>query len=109
MPENVCPTDETITIDFRPTSGPTSKEPSIVESSSKTFEEDKIPPSSNEWVHSKYELGRRLVTEDFSSTNGEEAAVREVYLDETDGGAQENILFEGGAKFTDSDLEKVIL
>ena len=55
------------------------------------------------WQHSKWELGRRLVCE---AAGGEEAAVREILLDETDGGPRENILFEGGPKFSEADLDR---
>jgi tetratricopeptide (TPR) repeat protein len=50
------------------------------------------------WQHAKWELGRRLVNE---AEGGEEAAVREVLLDNQDGGAAENILLEGGPQFAE--------
>jgi hypothetical protein len=59
--------------------------------------------SSGGWNHGEYEVGRRLVVE---AAGGEEAAVREVLLDSTDGGPEENILFEGGPRFSDEDLNK---
>jgi tetratricopeptide (TPR) repeat protein len=54
--------------------------------------------SSSSWEHAEWELGRRLVGE---VEGGEEASVREVLLDSQDGGAAENILLEGGPKFTE--------
>ena len=54
-------------------------------------------PGGEGWEHSEWELGRRLVVE---GKGGEEAAVREVMLDSMDGGAVENILLEGGPKFS---------
>lgn len=51
------------------------------------------------WQHADFELGRRLVRE---AADGEEAAVREVLLDNVDGGAAENIIIEGGPQFADS-------
>lgn len=62
-------------------------------------EEDKDEASTGGWVHSQWEVGRRVVKE---ASNGEEAAVREIFLDETDGGPEENILYEGGPKYVDS-------
>lgn len=50
------------------------------------------------WKHSEWEVGRRLIRE---TASGEEAALREVLLDEQDGGPEENILFEGGPRFSD--------
>ncbi|CAE7641870.1 unnamed protein product, partial [Symbiodinium microadriaticum] len=50
------------------------------------------------WDSGKYEVGRRVVRAD--ATTGEEVAVRRILLDDTDGGAQENILLEEGVKFT---------
>lgn len=58
------------------------------------------PVSQSEWQHSQWEIGRRLVTENKST--GEEVALREVLLDAVDGGPDENILFEGGPKFSDN-------
>ena len=55
------------------------------------------------WQHGEWELGRRLVTE---AINGEEVAVREVMLDSMDGGPVENILIEGGPKFSDKCTDK---
>jgi tetratricopeptide (TPR) repeat protein len=61
--------------------------------------------TGSSWQHSEWELGRGMVRE-VAATDGsgstEVAAVREVMLDSQDGGAQENILLEGGAKFTES-------
>lgn len=61
-----------------------------------------MPPGDNqegrEWKHSEWEVGRRMVLE---TESGEEAVVREVLLDEQDGGPEENILFEGGPRFSD--------
>lgn len=54
--------------------------------------------SSEGWTHSEWEMGRRLVRE---TERGEEAALREIKLDDCDGGAAENIIIEGGPKFTD--------
>ena len=54
-----------------------------------------------EWKHSEWEVGRRMVLE---TETGEEAVIREVLLDEQDGGPEENILFEGGPRFSDSTL-----
>jgi tetratricopeptide (TPR) repeat protein len=51
------------------------------------------------WQHSEWEVGRRLVRE---AATGEEAALREVALDSLDGGAEENILLEGGPRFSNS-------
>jgi hypothetical protein len=50
------------------------------------------------WQHSEWEVGRRAVRE---VVTGDEAALREVLLDSMDGGAVENILFEGGPRFSD--------
>ena len=55
------------------------------------------------WIHAEWELGRRVVSE---VEGGNEAAVREVMLDSQDGGAVENILLEGGPKFTIEQLNK---
>lgn len=66
-----------------------------------TLEEE--AQSSEGWQHSKWELGRRLICE---AAGGEEAAVREILLDETDGGPKENILIEGGPKFSESQLDR---
>ena len=49
------------------------------------------------WQHSEWELGRRMVRE---GEGGEEVSVREVLLDSMDGGAAENIVLEGGPRFT---------
>jgi hypothetical protein len=49
------------------------------------------------WEHSKFELGRRVVTE---SATGEEVSIRNVKLDDTDGGESENILLEEGVHFS---------
>jgi tetratricopeptide (TPR) repeat protein len=51
----------------------------------------------NAWQHGEWEMGRRMVRE---GQNGEEVAVREVLLDSVDGGAAENIILEGGPKFS---------
>ena len=56
------------------------------------------------WQHGEFETGKRLVRE---AADGSEAAVREVMLDSVDGGAQENILLEGGPKYTD-DVDKEV-
>lgn len=53
---------------------------------------------SSGWDNGKYEVGRRVVIEDVST--GEEVAVRRILLDDTDGGAKENILLEEGVRFT---------
>lgn len=61
------------------------------------------------WQHGEWEVGRGLLREvEASDANGEGgvAAVREVMLDSIDGGPQENILLEGGAKFTNAELER---
>lgn len=55
--------------------------------------------SKDAWKHAEWELGRRLVGE--VGESGDEAAVREVMLDSMDGGPEENILLEGGPKFTE--------
>jgi hypothetical protein len=55
---------------------------------------------STGWQHGEWELGRRLVSE---AEGGEEVAVREVMLDSMDGGAVENIVLEGGPKWTSQD------
>jgi len=60
------------------------------------------PEHPDGWQHSEWELGRRMVREDQS---GEEVAVREVLLDSMDGGAVENIVLEGGPKFS-GELDK---
>ena len=66
---------------------------------------EKLPVQPEEgdssWVHAEWELGRRVVSE---VEGGSEAAVREVMLDSQDGGAIENILLEGGPKFTEEAL-----
>lgn len=59
-------------------------------------------PAEGGWEHSEWEMGRRLVRE---TTQGEEVAVREVLLDSVDGGAQENVVLEGGPRFA-ADLDK---
>ena len=53
---------------------------------------------SSAWDAGKYEVGRRVVREDAST--GEEVAVRRILLDDTDGGAAENILLEEGVQFS---------
>lgn len=58
------------------------------------------PQSEGGFQHGVFEVGRRLVVEG-DAKSGEEAAVREVKLDDTDGGAEENILLEGGPKYID--------
>jgi tetratricopeptide (TPR) repeat protein len=63
-----------------------------------TVEETAVPSETSGWEHAEWELGRRLVGE---VVGGEEASVREVMLDSQDGGAVENILIEGGPKFTE--------
>lgn len=55
------------------------------------------------WDYGKYELGKRVVNE---TQSGEEVAVREVLLDETDGGAKENVIIEGGPKFSEENVDK---
>ena len=45
------------------------------------------------WQHSKYEVGCRVIKE---SNTGEEVSIRNILLDDTDGGTVENILFEEG-------------
>lgn len=55
------------------------------------------PETPGGWQHGEWEMGRRLVRE---TTQGEEVAVREVMLDSVDGGAVENVMLEGGPKFT---------
>jgi hypothetical protein len=52
------------------------------------------------WEHGKYEVGRRVIKE---SKEGEEVSIRNIKLDETDGGEAENILFEEGVHFTHND------
>ena len=49
------------------------------------------------WQHGRFEVGRRVVTE---SESGEEVAIRNIKLDDTDGGEIENILLEEGVHFT---------
>mgnify|MGYP003386636767 CR=1 FL=1 len=51
---------------------------------------------SNEWEHSEWELGTRIIT----TSDGADVAIRDVKLDSADGGAAENILLEEGVKFT---------
>ena len=58
---------------------------------------DGEPCSSTGWQHSEWEIGRRMVRE---GEGGEEVSVREVLLDSMDGGAAENIVLEGGPRFT---------
>ena len=58
---------------------------------------------SEGWEHSEWEMGRRMVRE---GAGGEEIAVREVMLDSMDGGAVQNIVLEGGPKFSSADLDK---
>lgn len=67
----------------------------------KKTEEDNEPVNENSWQHAEWELGRRLVGEVQGDNSGQEAAVREVMLDSMDGGAVENILFEGGPRYTE--------
>ena len=55
------------------------------------------PANPQGWQHSEWEMGRRMVRE---VEGGEEVAVREVLLDSMDGGAVENIILEGGPKFS---------
>lgn len=61
------------------------------------------PETAGGWQHSEWEMGRRMVRE---TTQGEEVAVREVMLDSMDGGAVENVMLEGGPKFTAAELDK---
>ena len=65
--------------------------------------------SEGGWQHGEWEVGRALIRE-VETDNSEEksgiAAVREVMLDSIDGGPQENILLEGGPKYTDSSLNR---
>ena len=66
---------------------------------------ESVEPVCNQesgWQHSEWELGRRLVRE---TTEGEEAAVREVLLDSMDGGAAENIILEGGPRLSDEEVK----
>lgn len=76
-----------------------------------------VPPSveiSNEiniseggWQHGEWEVGRGLLREvQTGDSEGGVAAVREVMLDSMDGGPQENILLEGGPKYTDTELDR---
>jgi hypothetical protein len=58
------------------------------------------PQSDGGFQHGVFEVGRRVVVEG-DSKSGEEAAIREVKLDDTDGGPEENILLEGGPKYID--------
>jgi hypothetical protein len=61
-------------------------------------------PSANTkegWEHGKFELGRRVIKE---SKEGEEVSIRNIQLDDADGGEAENILFEEGVHFTHNDL-----
>lgn len=74
----------------------------ILFSAPPSMPEAQAVPESMEWQHGEYELGKRLVNE---VEGGDVAAVREVLLDSTDGGAQENILLEGGPRFTALDNE----
>lgn len=53
--------------------------------------------TKREWEHGKYELGRRVVAE---SSTGEEVSIRNIRLDDTDGGEAENILLEEGVHFS---------
>jgi hypothetical protein len=55
---------------------------------------------SNEWEHSEWELGTRIITTSDELHGGAEVAIRDVKLDSADGGAAENILLEEGVKFT---------
>lgn len=59
------------------------------------------PVSEGGWVHSEFEVGRRVVKE---SSTGEEISLRRILLDATDGGPAENILLEEGVRYTDSTL-----
>ena len=74
--------------------------------SSSAFSQGEKKDNPEGWQHSEWEIGRRLVRE---TAQGEEAALREILLDDTDGGAQENILFEHGPKFNDSGLRSSAL
>jgi hypothetical protein len=60
--------------------------------------DDNVDNQAAGWDSGKYEVGRRVVRED--AATGEEVAVRRILLDDTDGGARENILLEEGVKFT---------
>ena len=62
------------------------------------------PATKQGWQHAEFETGRRLVRE---GADGAEAAVREVMLDSCDGGAEENILLEGGPKYQ-GDVDKEV-
>jgi tetratricopeptide (TPR) repeat protein len=68
-----------------------------------TEEEEEGEKNPDAWQHSEWEMGRRMVRENAS---GEEVAVREVLLDSMDGGAVENIVLEGGPKFSSAELDK---
>jgi hypothetical protein len=68
---------------------------------SKLKDDDEEEKSAGGWQHAEWEVGRRLVGEVEGENTGEEAAVREVMLDSMDGGPEENILYEGGPKFTE--------
>ncbi len=72
------------------------------EENDETESETKIEPQSEGWQHGEYEVGRRLVSE---AADGEEASIREVLLDSCDGGAQENILIEGGPKYENESIQ----
>lgn len=60
-------------------------------------------PASNEWEHSEWELGTRIVTTS-EKLGGAEVAIRDVKLDSADGGAAENILLEEGVKFSENQM-----
>lgn len=62
-------------------------------------QQSQASPDDGSWQHGEWELGRRLVS---SADNGDEAAVREVQLDQMDGGAAVNIILEGGPKFANA-------
>jgi hypothetical protein len=67
-------------------------------SNSKSIEEEsKKEEQEGGWQHGRFEVGRRVLVE---SDRGEEVAIRNIRLDDCDGGAVENILFEEGVRFT---------
>jgi tetratricopeptide (TPR) repeat protein len=61
-----------------------------------TFQENEMKEPESQ----QYEIGRRMVKE---AAGGEEAAVREVKLDDVDTGMPENIIIEGGPQFKDKE------
>ena len=67
-------------------------------------EESKSEEDLSGWDSGKYEVGKRVVLEE--AVTGEEVAVRRILLDDTDGGARENILLEEGVKFTHLEKNK---